>query len=90
MVRPVPDQSWVSKSATETTSPVALGSAVQKGRHPSGSVRLRGTKGNPPLGEGCGGVPGPCAVRARRLIGVEDMCNSPLRLGVALIVRHME
>jgi hypothetical protein len=35
---------------------------------------------NPPLGEGCGGVPGPCALRTRRLIGV-DMCNSPLRLG---------
>jgi hypothetical protein len=45
MVRPVPDQSWVSKSATETTSPVALGSAVQKGRHATCSVRLRGTKG---------------------------------------------
>jgi hypothetical protein len=29
---PVSDQSWESESATETTCPVALGSAVQKGR----------------------------------------------------------
>jgi hypothetical protein len=36
---PVPDQLWVGDSATERTSPAALGSAVQKGRHPSGSVR---------------------------------------------------
>jgi hypothetical protein len=45
--------------------------------------RLRRVAGNqrqnPLLGEGCGGVPRPCALRTRRLIGV-DMCNSPLRL----------
>jgi hypothetical protein len=58
---PVPDQLWVSDSATERTSAAALGSAVQKGRHPSGSVQAAGNqRKNPPLG--------PCALRTRRLI----------------------
>ena len=71
MVRPVPDQSWVSKSATETTSPVALSSAVQKERHPSGSIRLRGPKATRHWAKVVAGFPRPAlegaAVHWRRL-----------------------
>jgi hypothetical protein len=74
---PVSDQWWVSESATETTSPVALGSAVQKGKHPNGLVRLQGTKGKTRhWAKVVAGFPGPCALSTRRLIGV-DMCDSP-------------
>jgi hypothetical protein len=52
----------VSEKAAETTSSAALGSAVHKGRHPSGSVRLRGTK----TATGRKGLWRACALRTRR------------------------